>query len=194
MGLPYILGDADPQDPVVGWDKTWAYLAELAKYIDRYPSGTTQTMKDLAGGTVDIIASTTGWDINARALGTVPAEAKITTMEGFHWVTDAHYAVVPHGVTRDQQAAVLALVQNMLTPQQQAKAYDSGYFYPGPAVMGVDVSMAPEESRKVLETYGRPEYDQLIEDHPKEVPLASQALVAAFDTWDRQIGGSKVEK
>ncbi len=67
MGLPYILGDSDPKDPVNGWARTWAYLAELAKYIDRYPSGTTQTMKDLASGTVDIIASTTGWDINARA-------------------------------------------------------------------------------------------------------------------------------
>ena len=24
MGLPYILGDRDPKDPVNGWDKTWA--------------------------------------------------------------------------------------------------------------------------------------------------------------------------
>ena len=194
MGLPYILGDADPKDPVNGWAKTWAYLAELAKYIDRYPSGTTQTMKDLASGTVDIIASTTGWDINARALGTVPAEAKITTLKGFHWVTDAHYAVVPRGVTKDQEAAVIALVQNMLTPEQQAQAYDTGYFYPGPAISGVDASMAPEKSRQVLATYGRPEYDALIENNPKEVPLEAAALVKAFDTWDRQIGGSKVEK
>ncbi len=194
MGLPYILGDSDPKDPVNGWARTWAYLAELAKYIDRYPSGTTQTMKDLASGTVDIIASTTGWDINARALGTVPAEAKITTMKGFHWVTDAHYAVVPRGVTKDQEAAVIALVQNMLTPEQQAQAYDTGYFYPGPAISGVDASMAPEKSQQVLATYGRPEYDALIEGNPKEVPLESALLVKAFDTWDRQIGGSKVEK
>ncbi|MBT0768716.1 extracellular solute-binding protein [Kineosporia sp. J2-2] len=194
MGLPYVLGDSDPHDPVNGWDKTWAYLAELAEYIDRYPSGTTQTMKDLAGGTVDIIASTTGWDINARALGTVPAEAKITTLDGFHWVTDAHYAVVPRGVSTDQEAAVLALVQNMLTPEQQAQAYDTGYFYPGPAIQGVDVSMAPAQSQEVLKTYGRPEYDALIEDNPKEVPLEAEALVKAFDTWDREIGGSKVEK
>lgn len=26
MGLPYILGDADPTDPMKGWDKSWAYL------------------------------------------------------------------------------------------------------------------------------------------------------------------------
>ncbi len=28
MGLPYVLGDKDPKDPVAGWDKTWAYLKE----------------------------------------------------------------------------------------------------------------------------------------------------------------------
>ena len=34
MGLPYILGDKDPQDPVNGWDKTWAYLQEIGEYIE----------------------------------------------------------------------------------------------------------------------------------------------------------------
>jgi putative spermidine/putrescine transport system substrate-binding protein len=194
MGLPYILGDTDPMDPVKGWTKTWAYLAELGKYVNKYPTGTTQTMKDLANGTVNIVASTTGWDINPRVLGTVPAEAKVTTLKGFHWVTDAHYAVIPKGASPDVQSAVLQLVQFMLTKEQQAKAYDSGYFYPGPAIRGVDLSMAPAESQQKLAKFGRPEYDQLIEANPKEVPLDSKALVTAFDMWDRQIGGSKVTK
>ncbi|KHF43997.1 ABC transporter substrate-binding protein [Saccharomonospora viridis] len=194
MGLPYILGDSDPRDPVHGWEKTWDYLAELNSYIDRYPSGTTQTMTDLANGTVDIVVTTTGWDINPRALGTVPAEAEIGTLEGFHWVTDAHYAVIPKGATADQQAAALQLIQFMLTKEQQAKAYDEGYFYPGPAVKGVDISMAPESSQEVIRRYGRPEYDQLIADHPKETPLDAKTMVAAFDRWDREIGGAKVDQ
>jgi len=194
MGLPYILGDSDPKDPVNGWTKTWAYLTELGTYVNKYPTGTTQTMKDLGNGTVDMVASTTGWDINPRVLGTVPAEAKVTTLKGFHWVTDAHYAVVPKGASADQKAAVLALVQFMLTKEQQAKAYDEGYFYPGPAVSGVDLSMAPAKSQQDLKTFGRPEYDALIADNPKEVPLDAKALVTAFDLWDRRIGGSKVAK
>ena len=40
QGLPYILGDKDPMDPKDGWDKTWAYLIELGKYIEYYPTGT----------------------------------------------------------------------------------------------------------------------------------------------------------
>jgi putative spermidine/putrescine transport system substrate-binding protein len=38
MGLPYILGDKDPTDPVNGWEKTWAYLRELNAYVEYYPS------------------------------------------------------------------------------------------------------------------------------------------------------------
>ena len=34
MGLPYILGDKDPADPVKGWDKTWEYLREINPYIE----------------------------------------------------------------------------------------------------------------------------------------------------------------
>jgi putative spermidine/putrescine transport system substrate-binding protein len=189
MGLPYILGDADPKDPVGGWDKTWAYLAELDKTITQYPSGTTDTMKNLANGTYDIIVTTTGWDINPRALGTVPADYRVGTLEGFTWVTDAHYAAIPKGVSADKQAALLALVQFMLTPEQQAKAYDQGYFYPGPAVEGVTLDMAPPESQQVIRQFGRPEYDALIAEHPKATPLATKDMVAAFDRWDREIGG-----
>ncbi|MBX6389623.1 MAG: extracellular solute-binding protein [Frankia sp.] len=194
MGLPYLLGDSDPSDPINGWDKTWAYLAELGQYIDYYPSGTTETMKNLANGTVNIVASTTGWDINPRVLGTVPKEAEIGTLEGFHWVTDAHYAVIPKGVSVDKQVAILSLLEWMLTPEQQAKAYDSGYFYPGPAIADVPLSMAPAESQAAINEFGRPEYEDLIENNPTELPLDAKALVAAFDRWDREIGSGKVQQ
>ncbi|WP_081793986.1 ABC transporter substrate-binding protein [Intrasporangium chromatireducens] len=194
MGLPYILGDKDPMDPINGWDKTWAYLKDLGQYIDTYQTGTTATMKDLGNGTVDMLATTTGWDINPRVLGTVPESAKVGTLKGFHWVTDAHYAVIPKGASADQQAAVLQLVQFMLTKEQQAKAYDDGYFYPGPAIKDVPLSMAPQKSQDAINKFGRPEYDQLIANNPKEVPLDNKAMVAAFDKWDREIGGSKVKK
>jgi putative spermidine/putrescine transport system substrate-binding protein len=194
MGLPYLLGDSDPKDPVNGWAKTWAYLTELNKYVTLYPSATSETMKNLANGSAKIIASTTGWDINPRVLGTVPKEAQVGTLDGFHWVTDAHYAVIPKGVDTGKQAAILNLLADMLTPAQQAKAYDKGYFYPGPAVKDVPLSMAPQDSQQALTEFGRPEYDQLIADHPLEVPLDAKALVAAFDKWDREIGGAKVKK
>ena len=194
MGLPYLLGDKDPRDPINGWDKTWAYLKELGKYVEYYPSGTKDTMSGLADGSRDMIPTTTGWDINPRALGTVPKGVKVASFDDLHWVTDAHYMVVPKGISEDKLAVVLDLMKFLLEPEQQALSYDDGYFYPGPAIKDVGIDMAPAKSQKVIEEFGRPEYEQLIESKPKETPLLGKALVDAFDKWDREVGGSKVKE
>ncbi len=78
----------------------------------------------------DIIISTTGWDINPRALGIVPKEAKIQTLKGFHWVSDAFFMCVPKGVPKTRLAVVLDMMAHVLTPKMQAYAYDEGYLYP----------------------------------------------------------------
>ena len=54
QGLPYLLGDKDPKDPVKGWDKTWAYLKELNTCIEYYPTGTGATMKEVGEGSRDM--------------------------------------------------------------------------------------------------------------------------------------------
>jgi putative spermidine/putrescine transport system substrate-binding protein len=194
MGLPYILGDKDPKDPIAGWDKTWAYLKELGQYIEYYPTGTGATMKELGEGTRDMIASTTGWDINPRVLGIVPKEAKVQTLKGFSWVIDAHYMCVPKGVAEDKLPVILDLMAFMLTKEAQAFAYDEGYFYPGPVLKDVPLSMAPESSQKALAEFGRPEYDKMIADNPLQVPLDPEAMVKAFRKWDEEIGAAKGKK
>jgi putative spermidine/putrescine transport system substrate-binding protein len=188
MGMPYILGDKDPKDPVNGWDKTWAYMADIAQYQPAFPGGTTQTMKDLANDTVDIIATTTGWDINPRALGTVPAEMKVAQLKGFKWVWDAHYVCVPNGASADKLSAILQLTKFMLDKKEQAHTYDKGYFYPGPAVKDVTIDMAPQASQDVIKQFGRPEYDDLIKNTPWTTSLPAEAQVTAFDTWDKKVG------
>lgn len=191
MGLPYILGDKDPKDPVNGWEKTWAYLRELGETIEAYPAGTTPTMKALGEGSLDIIVSTTGWDINPRVLGVVPKSAEVFAVENFRWVADAHYMCIPKGVSAEKLAVILDLMNHLLTPAQQAYTYDEGYFYPGPAVKGVTLAMAPKESQDAIAEFGRPSYDKLIADHPIELPLAADKLVQAFRRWDEEIGARK---
>lgn len=188
MGLPYLLGDKDPTDPANGWAKTWAYLKELGKYIKTYQSGTTDTMKDLAAGSVDMIMSTTGWDINPRVLGTVPNTMKVGMLQPMTWVTDAQYAAIPKGVSSDVLSADLALIKFMLQPKEQAIAYDDGYFYPGPAVKNVSINMAPAHSQQVIAKYGRPEYTQWIAKYPKKTSLPADKQVFAFDKWNKLIG------
>jgi len=139
---------------VNGWAKTWSFLKELNNYVEYYPSGTTATMKEFGEGSRDLIASTTGWDINPRVLGIVPKSAEIS--------------------------------------EQQAGTYDEGYFYPGPAVKDVPLSMAPESSRQAIEEFGRAQYDKLIAGHPTETPLEAKAMVAAFHRWDEESGAAKL--
>ena len=191
MGLPYLLGDSNPQDPMKGWDKTWAYLKELNKYVEYYPSGTSALMRELGSGARFMTVTTTGWDINPRALGVVPASAKVGKFKNFHWVCDAHYFAIPKGVSDEKIAVLLEFIKFSLTPKQQAYTYDAGYFYPGPAVKDVPLSMAPQKSQDVIAQYGRPEYAAWIKDNPIDLPLEPRALVAAFHRWDQEVAASK---
>ena len=193
MGLPYLLGDKDPSDPMKGWDKTWAYLKELNSCIEYYPTGTGAVMKELGEGSRDMTLTVTGWDINPRALGIVPKNFGVLPFKGMTWVNDAHYIVIPKGVPPEKQAVVLDLMAFLLKPQQQAMTYDSGYFYPGPAVKNVPLSMAPKASQDVIKEFGRPEYDRWLTEFPHAQPLETKAMVDAFRRWDQEIGTQKTK-
>ena len=193
MGLPYLLGDSAPRDPEKGWDKTWAYLEELGKYVEYYPTGTGAVMKEFGEGSRDMIASLVGWDINPRVLGVVPKEAEITALKGFHWIGDSHFMCIPKGLTPEKLDLVLELASFMMQPAQQAFTFDKGYFYPGPAVAGVTIDMAPQSSKDAIAEFGRAQYADLIANTPIELPLDAGPLVYAFRRWDEQVG-AKVGK
>lgn len=193
MGLPYVLGDKDPKDPMTGWDKTWAFLKELDNGIEYYPTGTGATMKELGEGSRDMIASTLGWTINPRVLGIVPHEAKVTTLKGFHWVSDAQYAAIPKGLDAERMAVLVDIIAFLLTPQQQALTYDEGFFYPGPAVKNVPISLAPASSQDAIKEFGLPDLEKLITEVPTELPLDADKMVQAFRRWDEEIGAKKTK-
>jgi putative spermidine/putrescine transport system substrate-binding protein len=191
MGLPYVLGDKNPADPKDGWDKTWDYLKALGENIEYYPSGTGAVMKELGEGSRDMTPTQMGWDINPRALGVVPKEAKTVAFKDMHWILDAHYLCIPKGVSPEKTAVLVDLLNYLLTPEAQATTYDKGYFYPGPARKDVPLSMAPQESQDIIKEFGRPEYEALITGRPQQLPLLPDKLVYAFARWDEQVGGAK---
>jgi len=192
MGLPYILGDKDPKNPA-SWDKTWAYLKDLNSCIEYYPSGTGAVMKELGEGSRDMTVTMTGWDLNPRILGIVPKSYKVAPFQHMTWVNDAHYMVIPKGVPADKVNVVLDLMAYMLKPEAQALTYDKGYFYPGPAVKDVPLSMAPKESQDAINEFGRPEYDEWLKEFPHTQSLEAKAQVEMFRIWDQQVGASKTK-
>ena len=191
MGLPYILGDNDPKDPTNGWAKTWAYLKELSKYIDHYPTGTGQTMTNLANGTVDMVATTTGWDINPRVLGTRAGHYKIATLKGFPWVTDAQYAVVPKGVVRrqavgDPAAAAVHARRRSSTPWRTTPATSTRARPSRASTLDMAPAGQPGRDQEVRpDRVRRPDRGQ-----PQGDPAATPTRWSkAFDKWDREVGG-----
>jgi putative spermidine/putrescine transport system substrate-binding protein len=193
MGLPFILGDKDPKDPVKGWDKTWAYLKELNSCIEYYPTGTGAVMKELGEGSRDMTLTMTGWDINPRVLGIVPKDYRVVPFKGMTWVNDAHYMTIPKGVAPEKVTAVVDLMAYLLTPEAQAYTYDKGYFYPGPAVKNVPLAMAPKESQDALKEFGRPEYEGWLAQFPHTQSLPPSAQVEAFKIWDKEVGAQKTK-
>lgn len=79
----------------------------------------------------------------------------------------------------------------MLQPKQQAYNYDDGYFYPGPAIKGVPITLSTQHSQDIIKQYGRPEYDTIIQQAKIVLPLGTDQIVAAFAKWDKEIGGGK---
>jgi putative spermidine/putrescine transport system substrate-binding protein len=194
MGLPYLLGDKDPRDPMTGWDKTWAFLKDLDSCIEYYPSGTSAVMKELGEGSRDMTVTVTGWDINPRALGIVPEKFQVAAFNEMTWVNDTQFMIVPKGLSPERLHVVLDLMAFLLQPEQQALTYDKGYFYPGPSVKGVTLAMAPKASQDVIKQFGRPEYDQWLAKFPHQRPLEAKAMVAAFHRWDEEVGAQKTKK
>ena len=194
MGLPYLLGDKDPKDPMKGWDKTWAFLKQLDACIEYYPSGTGATMKEFGEGSRDMTMTVTGWDINPRVLGIVPEKYKVAAFNNMTWVNDTQYMIVPRGLAPERLAVVLDVMAFLLEPAQQAMTFDKGYFYPGPAVKGVTLAMAPAASQDAIRTFGRREYDDWLARFPHQRPLEAKAMVAAFRRWDEEVGAQKSQK
>jgi putative spermidine/putrescine transport system substrate-binding protein len=192
MGLPYLLGDKDPKTPA-SWDKTWAYLKELNTCIEYYPTGTGAVMKELGEGSRDMTVTMTGWDLNPRILGIVPKSYKVAPFKGMTWVNDAHFMVIPKGVPAEKLGVVLELMAYMLKPEAQALTYDKGYFYPGPAVKGVTLAMAPKESQDAIKEFGRAEYDQWLKEFPHTQSLEAKAQVEMFRLWDQNVGAQKTK-
>ncbi len=96
--------------------------------------------------------------------------------------------MVPKGLDANREKATIALMEWLMQPAQQAVTYDDGYFYPGPAIKGVPLSMAPQASQDRIKPAMRAAYDAAIQKLPNASQLDAKPLVTAFDMWDKLVG------
>ncbi|HYH29452.1 MAG TPA: extracellular solute-binding protein [Pseudonocardia sp.] len=187
MSLPYMLGDSDPSDPENGWDKTWAYLRELGQHIESYPPSSTIMNQQFGSGQLQLIPTILSMDINSRREGTWAPDTQVSLFDDQHWVTDAHYMMVPKGVSPEQLYVALELFEWTLQPDQQALTYATGSLIT--ANKNVTPADASPEGRALLQEWGRPDfYPQALATGQTHTPLTPENQVKAFEIWQREVG------
>lgn len=190
-GLPYILGDRDPKDPVKGWDKTWAFLKEVGEFVEYYPTGTGVTLKEFAEGTRWIIAGIMEWDMKPRAEGTIPPDSKIFVLPNTSFVIDGHYWAIPKGISPAEQEVVLDLMKFMRRPEQQVLTWKA---FIGPSIRAATLDKAPPDIQKLVRDHWRTEYTDMEKKYKVVAQLPVKQLVAAMDRWDKEVGAQRIKK
>jgi putative spermidine/putrescine transport system substrate-binding protein len=192
-GIPFILGDKAPMDPEKGWTKTWAYLKELGKYMEYYPTGTLFTLREFAQEQRWMIAGILEWDMKPRAEGVIPPESKITVLNNTTFIIDGHYWGIPKGVPQNEVDVILDMMKFMRRIDQQVLTYKA---FIGPSVKAATLDKAPADIRDYVKEFWRPEYDQI--GPGKKWKLASQLpfkeMTYAMDRWDREVGAQQIKQ
>jgi len=192
-GLPYILGDKAPMDPEKGWDKAWAFMKELGKSMEYYPTGTLFTLREFAQEQRWMIAGIMEWDMKPRAEGVIPPDAKITVLDNTTFVIDGHYWGIPKGVPQNEVDVILDLMKFMRRVDQQVLTWKA---FIGPSIKAATFDKAPADIRDLVKEHWRPEYDQI--GPGKKYKMAPQLdvkeLTYAMDRWDREVGAQQIKK
>lgn len=185
--LPYLLGDANPSDPVNGWGKTWTYLARLGQYISSYPSSSTLLAQQFGSGQLTMIPTVISHDISFRQSSTYPANTGISLFAKQMWITDGHYAMVPSGVSPQTLYVDLKLESFMVSAQAQAMRLNKGVLTS--ANKNVTIDNAGPSATAYVQEWGRPNfYPAALRTGTVHTPLAPSALQEAFNLWQRNVG------
>jgi putative spermidine/putrescine transport system substrate-binding protein len=191
QGIAHILNDSNPLEPEKGWDKTWAYLKELGKYVEYYPTGTAIVLKEFAQGQRWIMAGIMEWDMKPRAQSVIPPDSKITILQNTTFVVDGHYWCIPKGVPPEQVEIILDLMKFMRKPEQQVLSWPG---FIGPTIAAATMEKAPKDIQDLVKEFWRPEYDEVGTKWKVSPPLGVKELSYAMDRWDREIGADQVKK
>ena len=191
QGLPYLLGEKDPDDPA-SWVRVWDYLKELDKYIAYYPTGSALLYREFNEGSLYMITTAVGYETNQRVLGAMDPECKQLFLDDLHWITDANFWTIPTGLNPVDEELSMKFIEFTLRPEIQAMLYDSGFMYPGPVVKGVTLADAPKESQDALNAVLTKDLLDAIERIPHAAPMTMDKLVDAMEMWDQLIGTNKL--
>ena len=186
-GLPWLLHDSNPHDPAQGWPKTWDYLAELDRHVAYYPTTTTAAMQELAEGGADIVATTVGLDILARATGMMAPDIGLRALADLHWVPVGLFVAVMRGLPPERLPALARIVADLLEPAAQRGFYGQGRYWPGPVREGVALDDAPAATQAEMRRLVRSWIPGLIAGSHFAPPMLLEESLLMLRRWDDDI-------
>jgi putative spermidine/putrescine transport system substrate-binding protein len=190
QALPYMLGDADPADPVNGWAKTWAYLQELGAGVSSYPASSTLLAQQFGAGQLDVIPTIVSHDVSNRKSGTWPANTGIALFQNQNWISDGHFAMIPKGVSAQTLYVDLELESYLVQPEAQRQRLTAGVLTT--ANKNVTATNSGPAITGFIAQWGRPDFfPTAFTRGAVRTPLTPAAMQKAFDLWERNVG-SKV--
>ena len=187
QSLPYMLGDKDPSDPVNGWDKTWAYLEELGKYIDSYPASSTIINQQFGAGQLQVIPTIIAHDIQNRQNAGWPADTNVSTFQDQNWIADGHFSMIPQGVSPEMLYVDLQLEKALVDADNQMGQLTTGVLTT--ANKNATLANAPADVKAFVQQWGRPDfYPTALTQGTVHIPLTPDQMQKAFDLWTRNVG------
>jgi putative spermidine/putrescine transport system substrate-binding protein len=186
--LPYVLGDADPQDPTRGWDRSWAYLAELGRWVGYYPASGAAALAEMADGGCDLMPAPLATYLRRASANELPADTRLGVFDEGPLIPIPVFLLVPRNVAPACMAAIAALGHFLLRPAVQAKAFSRGVL-PGDPSSGADTDGWMSAADQVrLGQLLPPALAARIAAKPVAPPLAPNALVVMLRRWHEEIG------
>ncbi|MEI6159475.1 MAG: hypothetical protein WCP77_06565 [Roseococcus sp.] len=187
--LPYLLNDADPKDPVNGWERSWAFLAEIGEYVSFYASSSAAAVDELASGRCDLLPAILTTYLRERANARLPAEVGFTLFDDGPLVPLGLFLTVPRPVLGQRLPMIGELADFLLRPEIQRVGFGAGLLPGAAAELGVaaDGLLTPAE-RAAWDVLLPPITAESVAAKPLVPPLTPLKLAYMLQRWDEQIG------
>lgn len=194
MALPHLLRDRDPSDVQTGWMNSWAWLEELDRYVDYYPSDDAAAFDEFAAGGIDLLPAMLTAFLRGRMEGTLPEEAHLTAFDEGRIIPQGVFLVMPHHATDERLALVEPFARFLLSPGVQSHAFGRGLL-PGGQDFGVGRAVPRTEGERSAWRRALPaEAAARLPAAPLASPLGPHQLAFMLARWEERVGARHGER
>lgn len=194
MILPHLLGDRDPSDVQTGWDRSWAWLEELARYVSFYPSSDEAAFEELAAGDVHLCPAPLAAFLRGRMDGDLAEDTGFVTLGDGAIIPQGLFLAVPRFTAPAKLPVIERFARFLLLPDVQTRFFGRGLL-PGDLGFGLSEGAPRNDAeRSALRGILPPEDAQRIVAASRFPRLSAPQLTFLLNAWEERIGSRHGER